>query len=97
MGLRLPEGATSTTFHVPVLPGRLLRPCLELGQGRVRASGVVFARCFSRIIAARISAMVKFPVEWRVDECPCAFKLRFGRVRSERLKAPRGGNVGGFA
>jgi hypothetical protein len=47
---------------------------------RVRASGVVLARCWSRMIAARISSMVKIPFAWRVGDFSCAL-----RVRSKRL------------
>jgi hypothetical protein len=50
---------------------------------RVRASGVVLARCWSRMIAARISAMAKIPFAWRVEDCSWAWIAGFGRGRSD--------------
>ena len=61
---------------------------------RVRASGVVLARCRSRIIAARISSMVKIPFAWRVDDCSWAWRAGFGRGRSEARRPLQGGGLG---
>jgi hypothetical protein len=53
---------------------------------RLRASGVVLARCWSRVIAARISAIEKITFAWRVDDCPWAWRAEFGRGRSEACR-----------
>jgi hypothetical protein len=45
---------------------------------RTRASGVVLARCWSRMIAARISFMVKIPFAWRVGVCSWAWRACSG-------------------
>ena len=61
---------------------------------RVRASGVVLARCWSRIIAARISSIVKIPFAWRVDDFSWAWSVGFGRVRSEARRSLHGSGLG---
>jgi hypothetical protein len=61
---------------------------------RVRASGVVLARCWSRIIAARISSIVKIPFAWRVDDCSWAWRAGFWRVRREALRPLQGSGLG---
>ena len=63
----------------------------------VRASGVVLARCWSRMIAARISSMVKIPFAWRVDDCSWAWRTGFGRVRSEARRPLQDVGLGGRA
>jgi peptidoglycan/LPS O-acetylase OafA/YrhL len=107
MGLRLSEGAMSMTLYVVVVfltrvPSMLrvsrLQGCnghvlAKVGR-RVRASGVVLAWCWSRIIAARISSIVKIPFAWREDDCSWAFRAGFGRVRSEARRVLQGGGLG---
>ena len=63
--------------------------CAKVGR-HVRASGVVLARCWSRIVAARISSIVKIPFAWRVDDCSWAWRAGFGRVRSEARRPLQG-------
>jgi hypothetical protein len=67
--------------------------CAKVGL-RVRASGVVLARCWSRMIAARISSMVKIPFAWRVDDFSWAWSVGFGRVRSEARRPLQGSGLG---
>ena len=67
--------------------------CAKVGR-RVRASGVVLARCWSKIIAARISSIEKIPFAWRVDDCSWAWRAGFGRVRSEARRPVQGGGLG---
>jgi hypothetical protein len=70
--------------------------CAKVGR-RVRASGVVLARCWSRMIAARISAMVKIPFAWRVDHFSWAWSAGFGRGRSDARRPSQGCVIGGRA
>ena len=61
---------------------------------RVRASGVVLARCWSKMIVARISSMVKIPFAWWVDDLSRAWSAGFGRGRSDVRRPSQGGVLG---
>ena len=81
-------------LRVSRLKGCCGHVCAKVGR-QVRASGVVLAKCWSRMIAARISAMVKIPFAWRVDDCSWAWRAGFGRGRRDARRASQGVGFGG--
>jgi hypothetical protein len=100
--VRLSEGAMSIALYVIVLFLTLVPSILRVSRlngSNSNGAFVLLVWCWpgaglAKMIAARISGMVKIPFAWRVDDCSWAWRAGFGRGRSEARRPSQGGVLG---